>query len=221
MNELVLLEDLGNIYLKETSKKKERYGLYKCFCGNEFKTRVHYVRNGTTRSCGCYKKKVAKESNTTHGLKYHRLYSIWKGMLHRCNNSKNPRFKHYGERGIIVCKEWHDIKNFIDDMYSTFKEGLTLDRINVNGNYEPSNCRWTTVAIQNRNIQRLCKNNRSGYIGVSAINGTNRYESYLSINYKKIHLGAFNTAIEAAKARDKYIIENGLEHTLNGLYIKA
>ena len=221
MNELVLLEDLGNIYLKETSKKKERYGLYKCFCGNEFKTRVHYVRNGTTRSCGCYKKKVAKESNTTHGLKYHRLYSIWKGMLHRCNNSKNPRFKHYGERGIIVCKEWHDIKNFIDDMYPTFKEGLTLDRINVNGNYEPSNCRWTTVAIQNRNTQRLCKTNTSGYRGVCAIRGTIRYESYLSLNYKKIHIGKFDTALKAAKAYDKYIIDNNLEHTTNGLYTKA
>ena len=74
--------------------------------------------------------------NVKHGMKQHRLYYVWSDMKRRCINPKRKDFKYYGGRGIKVCEEWMDINNFISDMYPTFQEGLSLDRINANGNYE-------------------------------------------------------------------------------------
>lgn len=81
----------------------------------------------------------------------HPLYTRWAGMIHRCNNVKNKR---YGGRGISVCERWLIFENFIEDMMPTFKSKLSLDRIDNNGNYEKSNCRWTNREIQNMNTQR-------------------------------------------------------------------
>ena len=107
MNELILLEDLGMIYPTETSNKKRRYGLYKCVCGNEFNSQIQDVKSGKTKSCGCLK--------VTHGLKSHRLYSVWKAMISRCTNQANKGYKNYGGRGITVCDRWLDIQNFIEE----------------------------------------------------------------------------------------------------------
>lgn len=221
MNELILLEDLGMIYPKEKSKNKRRYGLYKCFCGNEFKADMSKIKNKHTKSCGCYRIKKIKEIAISHGFSSHRLYHIWDGMIQRCDNYKSTSYKNYGARGITVCERWKDIHNFIEDMYPTFEDGLTLDRIDVNGNYEPNNCRWINSTIQNRNTRILQKNNKTGFRGVSLPKGYRTYRSIIVINKKNIHLGCFNTALEAAYAYDKYVIDNNLEHTTNGLYTKA
>ena len=77
-------------------------------------------------------------------------------MIKRCHNVKHKRYQDYGGRGIIVCERWHNVENFINDMNDSYVYGLTLERINNNGNYEPSNCRWATYKEQNQN-QKHCR----------------------------------------------------------------
>ena len=213
-NQLILIEDLGMLYPAETSKKKYRYGLYKCMCGNEFEAIIKNVKNGNTSSCGCYNKRTT----TKHGLANHMLYKIWNSMLQRCNNPKDKRYNDYAGRGISICSEWLDINNFINDMYPSFKEGLSIDRINNDGNYEPSNCRWVKRTIQSRNTRKLISTNTSGYRGVGWHKSSNAWRAQITINHKNIHLGNFKDVIDAAKAYDQYVIDNNLEHTKNFEY---
>lgn len=205
--ELILLKDLGMHYPTETSNKKARYGIYKCYCGNEFKADCRSVRRKRTKSCGCLR--------GTHNLTNHRLYNTWSNMIRRCNNIKDERYKDYGARGITVCERWLSIENFIEDMYPSYQDGLSIDRENVNGNYEPSNCRWTTDNIQARNTQMLRRDNTSGYRGVYMNKKHKRYVSQIRVNSKYIYLGYFENKIDAAKAYNQYVIDNNLEHTLN------
>ena len=209
--ELVLLQDLGMQYPTQNSKRRARYGLYKCHCGTEFKCVQQSVKSGKTTSCGCYQKQMV----TTHGLRSHRLYKTWISMIHRCHNPKARGYENYGGRGIKVCNEWNNAQNFINDMHPSFKEGLSLDRIDNNKGYSKENCRWATREIQGRNTRILCKNNTSGFRGVTFDKKINKFKSQIRVNYKLIHLGSFLTALDAAKAYDNYIILNNLEHTKN------
>ena len=209
--ELVLLKDLGMQYPTQNSKHRARYGLYKCHCGTEFKCVQQSVKSGKTTSCGCYQKQMV----TTHGLTKHRLCKTWDGMMQRCHNPNNTKYKDYGGRGIDVCERWKDIKNFIEDMFPAFQEGLSLDRIDNNKGYSLDNCRWTNKTIQARNTCKIQKNNTSGYRGVYLYKRTGKYVVRIRVNYTRINLGAFTTAIDAAKAYDKYVIDNNLEHTKN------
>lgn len=211
---LVLVKDLGYLYPKETSKQKSRYALYKCYCGNIFKVQTQSVKNGHTTSCGCFKKQVLDNVRVSHNCTHHVLFNIWTGMIQRCNNKNNTRYKDYGERGIKVCERWLDIRNFIEDMYPTYKEGLTIDRIDNDGNYEPNNCRWATSEEQSIN-KRLYKNNTTGFRGVRFNAPNKKYRAYITINNKTIHLGYFNTDIEAAKAYNNYVCVNNLTYHLN------
>ena len=205
----ILLEDLGMRYPNEKSKVKKRYGLYKCqYCAKEFIVAMYQVKRGGTKSCGCRCPRCVKP----HGLTYHPLYGTWKMMKARCYNPNTKRYEDYGGRGIQVCERWLDVKNFIDDMYPSWKEGVTLDRINVDGNYELGNCRWTTKAIQARNTRDICINNTSGYRGVSWYKSREKWGAYISVNNKKINLGYYPTALEAAKAYERYVRLNNLEH---------
>ena len=204
---LVLIQDLGYKFPNENSKQKSRYALYKCFCGKEFKAIVKNVKAGSTQSCGCTK--------ITHNLHRHRLYSVWSNMIQRCTNPEIKDYKNYGERGITVCNEWLNIETFIKDMYPTYKDGLSIDRINVNGNYEKSNCRWTSKEIQARNTRKIMTTNTSGYRGASWHKRDKKWMATICIDNKKIYLGYFDTSIKAAKAYDKYIEDNNLEHTKN------
>ena len=209
----VLIEDLGMLYPTEKSKRKIRYGLYKCYCGKEFAAQSDNIKSGHTKSCGCYSKEMALKANTTHGCTRHPLYSTWNGIVSRTTNPNSTGFKEYGGRGISICERWRDIKNFIDDMYPTYKEGLTLDRIDANGNYEPSNCRWTTKTVQSRNTRTIRSTNKSGYRGVDII--YNRFRSRIVVNNKAIHLGVYDNPRYAAIAYDTFVIVYGLEHTCN------
>ena len=152
-----------------------------------------------------------------HGLRYHRLYQVWNQMIQRCTNIKQKSYKDYGGRGITVCDEWLDINNFINDMYPTFKEGLTIDRIDVGGNYEKFNCRWANKITQQRNTRRLISSNKSGYRGVSFRKDTNKWRAIIRVNNKNKHLGYFTDKLKAAKVYDKYVLDNNLEHTINGV----
>ena len=200
--ELVLLKDLGMLYPNNTAKYKVRFGIYECFCGIEFKANSNSVKHKIVMSCGCNKK--------THGLTYHRLYKTWNGMMQRCHNPNNTKYKDYGGRGINVCERWKDIKNFIDDMYPTFIDGLELDRKNNNKGYSLDNCRWTTRSIQLLNTRLILPSNTSGYRGVSFHKRTKKWRAYIKINGKQIYIGSHSDIIECAKMRDNYIKENNL-----------
>ena len=151
----------------------------------------------------------------THGDSKTRLYYIWKHMRQRCTNPNTEFWDNYGGRGITFIKEWDDYSLFKKwALENGYKNTLTIDRKNNNGNYEPENCRWVNESVQAQN-KTIYKNNSSGFIGVGFHKSTQMYRTYISVNSKIKHLGIFNTAIEAAKARDNYIIENNLEHTKN------
>ena len=205
----ILLKDLGMRFPTEKSKRKYRYGLYQCqYCGEEFEAQTPSVKNGNTKSCGC----LTNKYKNPHGLTQHRLYATWASMLQRCCNNKYKDYKYYGGRGTKVCDRWLDIKNFIEDMYPSYQECLSIDRIDVDGNYEPDNCRWTTQTIQSRNTRDICKNNTSGFRGVSWSKRDKIWIACIRVNYTRIHIGSFKTALEASKAYERYVRLNNLEH---------
>ena len=205
----ILIEDLGMMFHTKDSKRKYRFGLYKCgYCGNEFRASINSVKRGNTKSCGCYLKRRASETHKTHGLKNTRLYSIWSSMKMRAYNPKHKRYSDYGGRGITIREEWLDIHNFYNwAMSNGYSDGLSLDRIDNNGNYEPSNCRWTTKVIQARN-QRKRRDNTSGYKGVYYYKRDGNYRAQICVNKEQVQLGRFSTPVEAGVAYNNYIIEN-------------
>lgn len=130
------------------SKQGEKW-LCRCDCGTEKPISGGHLRSGNVVSCGCYIKEIAKNPKT-HGATYTRASKIWVSMNQRCNNPKNSRYSDYGGRGIKVCDRWLKLENFIADMGQP-PAGMTLDRINNDLGYEPSNCRWATSIQQARN----------------------------------------------------------------------
>ncbi len=123
-----------------------------CECGNETNVLLDNLRNNNTRSCGCYNKEKSKKQLTTHGLRYHPLYKTWDNMKTRCYNSNYIRYKDWGGRGIKVCDRWlNSFENFLSDMGERPTLKHSIDRIDNNRNYEPSNCRWATPHQQSQN----------------------------------------------------------------------
>ena len=133
------------------NKNGERAWICLCDCGNITKAiRGSDLRNGSTKSCGCLKKE--NSTRRTHGLGKSKLYDVWKTMRRRCNSPTSHRYEHYGRRGIKVCDEWNDYAAFHKWAYENgYHEGLTIDRVDVNGDYKPDNCRWTTMKVQSNN----------------------------------------------------------------------
>ena len=119
-----------------------------CDCGNVVEVKPGNAKAGRVRSCGC----AQLESATTHGQRYTRLYGIWVGMRRRCRDKNHYTYASYGGRGIAVCEEWQRFLTFKEwAEHSGYTDRLSIDRIDVNGNYEPSNCRWATAKVQSRN----------------------------------------------------------------------
>ena len=134
--------------------KNGQYNLLcKCNCGNIKPIRASRVINGITKTCGCRNRGYNYCTPNKLSRKYPNLYSIWNTMKHRCYNPKHHKYINYGSRGIKVCKEWEkQFEPFLNwAINNGYQKGLTIDRIDVNGNYEPSNCRWVTHTIQARN----------------------------------------------------------------------
>ena len=211
-----LIEDLGMRYPTENSTRKYRYGLFECqYCKKEFECQVSDVKRGHTKSCGC------RTGGVTHGLRSHRFYKTWNQMIKRCTNPKDKGYKNYGERGITICEEWLDVRNFVAwcDLTHPNIEGLSLDRIDNDAGYSPENCRWADRTTQNIN-QRIQKNNTSGYVGVSWHKGNNKWVAKIKVIKVGINLGYFNSKEEAVQARNNYIIENNLPHKLSTDYKK-
>jgi hypothetical protein len=125
----------------------QRIFLCECECGNIKQIALGHLRKGITQSCGCFHKELLKK----HGYSYDSIYKIWSDMKRRCLNSNCKAYKNYGGRGIKVCDRWlESFNNFLEDMGER-PEGLSIDRINNDGNYEPSNCKWATNKEQINN----------------------------------------------------------------------
>jgi len=148
-----------------------------------------------------------------HGLRRHRLYSIWSNMKTRCYNPQINHI-HYKEKKIVVCNEWkNDFKKFYDWSISNgYSDELSIDRIDTNKNYEPNNCRWTTRTMQARN-RTISKGKK--YKGIKLDKRSNKYEARIIVDRKYIHLGTFDNEVDAAIAYNNYIITNDSGHSLN------
>lgn len=124
----------------------------RCDCGNIVYVRRPDLVNGKTISCGCYNRENSKKRHVKHLQCTTRLYYIWGGMMSRCTNPNNKNYYLYGGRGIKVCEDWQDSTRFMEWARANgYTDELTLDRIDFNGNYEPSNCRWVDWKTQANN----------------------------------------------------------------------
>jgi len=202
-----LIKDIGMIFATDNSKMKRHFGIYECpDCFTHIQIDMANVNHrGVSKCLSC--------SNTSHKGTGTRLYNIWCAMKSRCKSDK----KQYKSRGITVCKEWEgSFESFKKwSLNNGYKDSLSIDRINNDGNYNPSNCRWATHFIQTRNTRLIHTTNTSGFRGVSWNKKANKYSAQVQLDRKKKHLGLFKYPYTAALVRDSYIIINNLEHTLN------
>jgi len=141
-------------HFAKTGGRQRPYWNCRCDCGNEGVVRGDILKNGGSKSCGCYRKdrSLIPLPEYSYEEAYKRAKSIYKHMKQRCSNINETSFNNYGARGIKICNRWlQSFENFYEDMGPAPSNKHSIDRINNDGNYEPSNCRWATVAENNRN----------------------------------------------------------------------
>lgn len=165
-------------------KNKGTKWLCRCSCKehNEVIVEGAQLRNGNTLSCGCIHKEMLIKRNTIHGESCSHIYYIWNSMIKRCTKSDSKVYHLYGARGISVCDEWLDFQTFLKwAKENGYRDGLSLDRINNNGNYEPNNCRWATNEQQANNKRNNIRIQYNGETHTAA-----EWSKILGINYHTI-----------------------------------
>lgn len=211
-----IIGNFGLVFIEtEPSLKPYIKAHFKCTCGATFISALRDVKSDHTKSCGCLSRKVLIKRNTTHGMSRTKLNKVWVSMRQRCNDPNAQSYNNYGGRGITVCSEWQDFLSFKAWADSSgYAQGLTLERVDVNGNYEPDNCTWEKRTVQSQN-RRINSNNTSGYKGVSYEKSQKKYSSKIMWNGVKYFLGWFKSPVEAATAYNEFILMNDTKHTLN------
>lgn len=139
--------------------------LCQCDCGNKKIVRGADLNRGFIKSCGCWNSEVTSERNKTHGLAHTRFYRTWQSMKNRCLNPQNSRYRYYGGRGVGIDKSWLDFEKFKEDMFQSYEKHVkefgeknsSIDRINNNGNYKITNCRWATQKEQVNNSRKVLR----------------------------------------------------------------
>lgn len=208
----------GLLTVSNEYKHMKNYIYWKCVCncGREVWVRGTNLSYGTTKSCGHHTK-----SNFKHGQADTRLYGIYYGMLQRCNNPNSSQYENYGERGITVCDEWSNEDGFIHfynwAIANGYSDNLTIEREDVNGNYEPSNCKWATLHEQSRN--------RRSNVHID-VNGTDMIiaDASVELNIPQKTLGerikkgwAAEDVIDETKPKPRIVTYQGKEITLDKL----
>lgn len=201
---MAILKDLtGQVFSRltviglhnKTDSKNRRHWLCRCECGKTTIVRTSGLNYGSSKSCGC----LQKDSVTTHNNTNKRLFRIWKQMNKRCTDPKHNRYHLYGEKGIKVCTKWTGSFEAFEEwaINNGYSDNLSIDRIDGKGNYEPSNCRWSTTAQQNRNYSRNVL-----YKGECAIDAARRLGGNDHLIIKRLKLGwslekAFTTPLRS------------------------
>lgn len=146
----------GRNYMLPSYGQLRRYVEAECKCGVTKEYLFKRLTEGETKSCGCLRRDVSRKRMTTHGISYHPLSDVWDAMKKRCYDTRNDHYPYYGGKGVKMCKSW---KNSFITFYNWcikngYEEGKSIDRKDNDGDYRPSNCRFTTRAVQSRNTSR-------------------------------------------------------------------
>lgn len=167
--------------VEKTEERKHNSVLWRavCDCGGERLISSNQFKYKKVKSCGCTRK----------GYRNTRIYVIWSNMIQRCTNSKRPEYKNYGGRGISVCEEWKNPIAFIEWGFDNgYKDDLTIERIDVNGNYEPNNCTWKNYSEQAQNKRNVIKTEINGEL-LSLREIANKYDFSRTTIYERYKSG--------------------------------
>lgn len=182
-------QKFGRLTVIKRAENKGRYTAWECLCecGNETIVLACHLKSNHTTSCGCFKKEQIVKSLQTHGQakgEHRRIYNIYYGIKKRCCKKREKSYKRYGGRGITICDEWRDsFEAFYEWAVSHgYSDDLTIDRIDVNGDYCPENCRWV-------DIKKQCNNRRNNHL--ITYNGKTQtvaqWAAEYGINYRKLN----------------------------------
>lgn len=195
---LTVIEHVGK------SKNGSKMYLCSCSCGGSIEVISSSLNSGLTQSCGCLYDKTKGIKRATHNMSSTPEYDIWSGMKARCSNPNRDYYHLYGGRGIKVCDRWtgsNGFFNFYEDM-GYRPDGYLIDRIDCDGDYEPSNCRWVDASTSARNT-RMKSSNKSGYVGVCFHKATGKWQASIRVDGKSLHLGVYDNIQSAVDARKK------------------
>ena len=171
--------------IREVGRTKSGNALWlcECECGGNKVVSSYHLRNGTTQSCGCIKRGQNLEMFVTHGETGTPLWKLWNSVKNRCNNPNNRKYANYGGRGISVCSEWETNYLAFRDwcLANGYRKGLTIERIDVDGDYSPSNCVFATQKVQQNNRRN---NHRITYNGETKT--LSQWAEYLGMTYKML-----------------------------------